>query len=197
MAKFSNLAEFVAGTFRHDLTGNGEMVAELQVADAFPSFPNMTDAEKAALHFAIKTASRNATAGLMKDEPEKAFERVQERFKSWQGGIWRAASEASGEPRTSLLARAVAEVLGIDVSEAAENIGSIIEAQVDEAGLSPDEDADKAKIRKIGNDVRANLRSDVAVAKVYARLQAEEAAKRAEEKASVTGESNLQTLLGR
>lgn len=197
MAKFSSFDEFKQGTFSHDLMGDGKMVATMNVAEAIPGFDSMADWVKAALHFAIKTGSRNATAGLLKEDPAKAYERVQERFKSWAGGVWRAASEASGEPRTSLLARAVAEVMGIDVSDAAEQITALIDNAVDEKGLDRDEEGDKAKIRKIGADIRANLKKDVGVAKVFARLQAEEAAKRAEAVAGQEGESQIATLLKR
>lgn len=177
-SKFSGVAEFKAGTFAYDV-GAGK-VATLDVKAAFPAIAVMEEHEVAALHFAIKTAARNARASIKPDQVEEALKAVTERFQAWSKKIWRAASESTGEPRTSLLARAVAEVMGIAVDEAAEQISVMIEEAIDSAGLSRDEDADKAKIRKIGADVRDQLKSASDVAKIYARLQAEEAVKRSE-----------------
>lgn len=178
MSKFSGLEQFKQGTFSYVLgkVGDEEKVATLDVNKVLEN-PEFV---KAALHFAIKTAARNARASIKPDEVAKAYEAVTSRFKAWGEGVWRAASEATGEPRTSLLARAVAEVMGIEPDEAAEQISQMIEAAVDAAGLSADEEGDKAKIRKIGADIRTQLRSTKDVAKVYARLQAEEAVKRSE-----------------
>lgn len=198
MAKFSNYDEFSGGVFRHDLKGDGSLVAEMLVAEVIPNFDALPAIAKQALHFAFKTASRNATAGVLSDDPPSALKRVQERMKAWAQGVWRAASESAGEPRTSLLAKAVAEVLGITPDEAAEQISAMIEGALDEAGLDRDNDADKAKIRKIGNDVRAQLRSAKDVAVVYARMQAEEAAKRAESAATRSSDAKpLAELLKR
>lgn len=178
MPKFSGVSEFKAGTFSYDVGGG--KIATLDVAAAFPSIAVMGESELGALHFAIKTAARNARASIKPEQIEEAFKAVSDRFAAWAKGVWRAASESTGEPRTSLLARAVAEVMAIDVEEAAEQISAMIESAVDAAGLSSDEDADKAKIRKIGADIRAQLKATTDVSKVYARLQAEEAVKRSE-----------------
>ena len=180
MAKFSNFDEFSSGTFEHDLLGDGAMVAAMDVNSVIPGFTNMPEHVKQILHFAIKTASRNATAGLLKTEPEKAFQRVQERMKAWQGGTWRSAAEGAGEPRSSLLIKALAEVMGESEDWAQEKFSEILEAKIDEAQLSRDEDNDKKAIAKIRSDLRKDFEKADDVAKVLARLRAEEAAKRAE-----------------
>jgi hypothetical protein len=185
-SKFSGAAEFKAGNFSYDVGGG--QVATLDVAAAFPAISVMEDHEVAALHFAIKTAARNARASIKPEQIEEAFKAVTERFQAWSKKVWRAASESTGEARTSLLAKAVAEVLSIEVAEAAEQISGMIEEAIDSAGLSRDEDADKAKIRKIGTDVRDQLKSASDVAKIYARLQAEEAVKRSEKAQAATSD---------
>lgn len=185
-SKFSGIAEFKAGKFAYDVGGG--KVASLDVASAFPSIAVMEDHELAAFHFAIKTAARNARASIKPDAIEEAFKAVTDRFSAWAKKVWRAASESTGEPRDSILARAIAEVLSIEVAEAVEQISAMIQDAVDEAGLSRDEDADKAKIRKIGADVRDQLKSASDVSKVYARLQAEEAVKRSEKAQAATSD---------
>lgn len=149
-----------------------------------------------ALHFSLKTAARNATAGLLKDKPEEAAKRVHQRFESWLKGQWRAASEAAGEPRTSLLARAVAEVLGISVEDAAEEISKAIDDALEAKGLSRDEEGDKKEVASVSANIRAALKMDSAVASVFARLQAEEAAKRAEEKAKASTSAEAKSVIG-
>jgi hypothetical protein len=176
MSKFSGVDEFKAGKFSYDVGGG--KVAELDVAAAFPSIAVMEAHELGALHFAIKTAARNARASIKPEQVAEAFKAVTERFSAWAQKAWRSSNEATGEPRSSLLAKAVAEAMDISLDDAVEQITAVIEAAVDSAGLSPDEDADKAKIRKIGADIRAQLKKSVA--KIYARLQAEEAVKRSE-----------------
>jgi hypothetical protein len=189
MPKFSGVDEFKAGTFSYDVGGG--KVATLDVAAAFPSIAVMEPHELGAFHFAIKTAARNARASIKPEQIDAAFEAVTDRFNAWAKKVWRAASESTGESRTSLLARAVAEAMGIEVAEAAEQISGLIEASVDAAGLSADEEADKAKIRKIGADIRDQLKKSVA--KIYARLQAEEAVKRAELVQNATPDAAVKT----
>jgi len=174
--KFSGIEDFKKGQFSYDVGGG--KIASLDVAAAFPNVAALNEIEIGALHFAVKTAARNSRASIKPDQIEEAFKAVTDRFAAWLKGAWRAASESTGESRTSILARAVAEVMEITVEEAAEQISAMIETAVDAAGLSTDEDADKVKIRKIGTDIRDQLKK--ACAKVYARMQAEEAVKRAE-----------------
>jgi ribosomal protein L22 len=197
MAKFSGVAEFKAGTFSYDV-GAGK-VAVLDVASAFPNAAGLDDHELAAFHFAIKTAARNARASIKPEQVEEAFKAVTDRFAAWQHRVWRAANEATGESRISLLARAVGEALGVDPAEAAEQITAIIDGAVESAGLSYDEDSDKVKIRKIAADCREALKKTVEVGKIYARLQAEEAAKRAEaaQNAPTDGAVSLASLIQR
>lgn len=197
MAKFSSFEQFKQGEFAHDLLGDGRLVARMDVAEAVPGFADMPDWVKAALHFAIKTGSRNATAGLLNEDPQKAYERVVDRMTAWSAGVWRAASESAGESRTSILARAVAEALGVELDDAISQIDTAIEEAVDAANLDKDHDPDKPKVRKVGNDLRNSLRGDPAIAPIYARMQAEEAAKRAEIAQTKTGESKLGALLKR
>ncbi len=168
-SKFSDVATFVGGSFAYDV-GEGK-VATLDVAKAFPSVTAMLPHEQAAFHFAVKAAARNARAGIKPGEVGPAFEAVTDRFKSWEEHKWRAASEKTGEGRTSLLARAVAEVLKIEIAEAVEQISGLIEQAVESAGLSFDEEGDKAKVRKIAKDVRENLLEATEVASAYKRLQ--------------------------
>ena len=189
MSKFSGVSDFKAGKFSYDVGGG--KVASLDVASAFPAISVMEEHEVAALHFAIKTAARNARASIKPNQIDEAFKAVTERFLAWSKKVWRAASEATGEPRTSLLAKAVAEALsaaGVEttIEDAAEQISAMIDEAVDTAGLSRDEDADKTKIRKIGTDVRESLKSAADVAKIYARLQAEAAVERSEKAQAAT-----------
>lgn len=176
---------FKENVFTHDITGDGTMVASLDLNAVFPSIISAGGVAVEALQFAVKTASRNATAGLLDStkpafNPAEAFKRVQARMTAWAGGKWLAASESSGEPRTSLLARAVAEVMGITAEQAAEDITAAIDAALDEANLSKDEESDKAQVRKIGNAIRGAIREADDVKVVYARMKAEDATKNSE-----------------
>ena len=197
---------FEGTMFTHDVTGDGSRVASLDLEAAFPGYEKFPEVLKSALQFAVKTASRNATAGMLSAEkagydPDTAFKRVQERFAAWVGGKWAAVAEGgtTGESRVSLLSRAVAEAMGIEVTEAVALINEALQAAYDEAGVDPAEESDKANVRKIGNHIRASLKEDPAVAVIYARLQAEESAKRAEEAASAQAgkASGLKALLKR
>lgn len=135
-----------------------------------------------ALQFAIPTLIRNATAGLLTEDPVKATERVKARIAAWMDGKWSAKGEASAEPRTSLLARAIAEVLGITPTEAAAKVEAAVEAALTAANVdadSADED-EVAQAKATANAVRKAFRETAEVAPVYKRLK-EETAKKAEE----------------
>jgi hypothetical protein len=188
--------------FMHDIMGDGTMVAKLDVGAVFPAIVSAGGVAKDALFFAIKTASRNATAGLLSSDkpaynPAEAFKRVQARMDAWAKGVWQASSESSGEPRTSLLARAVAEAMGRTPEEAAEDISAVIDAALDEASLDKEDETQKAAVRKISTAIRNQLKSDIAVERIYKRLQREDAEKREKEVSTKTGESNLAGLLKR
>lgn len=155
------------------------------------------------LHFALKTAARNETAGKMKDKVAEAQAAVERRLGEWAKGLWRTVTVASGEAKESsagLLARAVAEALGISPEDAAAEISALVEAALDEAKIDSGDETPESKkaAAKIGADVRKTLREDPAVFPIYTRIQAEDAAKRAEAaKTATTGESKLSTLLKR
>ena len=188
--------------FTHDITGDGSMVAKFDLAAAFPAIVSAGGVQLDALYFAVKTASRNATAGLLSADkpaynPAEAFKRVQARMEVWAKGVWQAVSESSGEARTSLLARAVAEAMGITPEQAAEDISSVIDAALDEANLDKEDESNKAAVRKISTTIRNTLKSDIAVERIYKRLQVEDAVKREKETSAKTGESKLATLLKR
>lgn len=134
------------------------------------------------IQFAAPTLIRNATAGLLTEDPVKAIERVKARIAAWLDGKWSAKGEASAEPRTSLLARAIAEVLGCTPTEAAAKVEAAVEAALQAAGVDADS-ADESEVeaaQKIGRDVRKAFRETAEVAPVYKRLK-EETAKKAEE----------------
>lgn len=194
--------KFENNVFTHDIKGDASMVATFDLATAFPAIVSAGGVALDALQFAIKTASRNATAGLLSEDkpaynPAEAFKRVQARMEAWAKGVWQASSESSGEARTSLLARAVAEAMGTTPEEAAENISAVIDAALDEASLDKEDETNKAAIRKISNKIRADLKDDKAVKEVYTRLQREDAEKREKEAKASTGESKLASLLKR
>lgn len=144
----------------------------------------------AAVKFALPTLLRNATAGLATEDPAKATERVKGRIAAWLAGNWSAKGEASAEPRTSLLARALAEVMRIEVADAAAKIESAIEttmaAQEPPCDADSEDDDEKSRCRKVAAAVRKALRETAEVAPVYKRLSDEAAAKAAEGKTAVS-----------
>lgn len=154
----------------------GQGVATLDIATLSP------DIIKKAVQFAFPTLARNATAGLMADaDKPTAFKRVVERFKNFTDGVWRAGGGAeSAERPTSMLARALAEVLGIEPDEAASRITQMIDENVEKAGLSADEEDDKEKIRAVAAAVKKAIAETSDIVPVFARIKAEEAVKRAE-----------------
>lgn len=133
------------------------------------------------IQFAAPTLIRNATAGLLTEDPAKATERVKARIAAWLDGKWSAKGEASAEPRTSLLSRAIAEVLGITPAEAAAKVEAAVEAALTAANVDADsaDEAEVEKAGKIGREIRKAFRETAEVAPVYKRLK-EEAAKEAE-----------------
>jgi hypothetical protein len=152
------------------------------------------DIINAAIRFALPTLLRNATAGLASEDPPKAIERVKARLAAWAEGKWSAKGEASAEPRTSLLARAVAEALGKTVAEAAAIIEGAVERALEAAELDQEseDDEEKAAVRKVGTDVRKVFREAAEVAPIYKRLKDEAAAKAASDKPKVS----LASLIG-
>ena len=191
MAK--HIKKWEGSVLHYEIPGHG--VATLDTA-TLPA-----DIIQRAIQFAFPTLARNATAGLMADaDKPTAFKRVQERFANFAAGVWRAGGGAeSAERPTSMLARAMAEVLGIDPVDAASRIAALIDANVEKASLSPDEDEDKDAIRKVASAVRKAIADTAEIVPVLARIKAEEATKRAEaaQAPAKEGTTSLKDLLGR
>src|SRR5690606_19622152 len=124
---------FEGNIFSHKI---GEDVFTLNIDE----LPENVKAE--AIKFAIKTASRNATAGkLGSDEDVKeAKDSVQTRFKNWLDGKWAARRESTGEPRHSILSQALAEVSNgqFTADDCAEMVSNMIEAAMEAAGVETD-----------------------------------------------------------
>lgn len=193
----------VASTTREEFAKDGifaykidDAVASVDCSEIVAAIPEWATS---ALHFALKTAARNATAGLMTDKVDEAKKRVATRLTAWAEGKWQAASERGGEPRESLLARAVAEALyGGDVAQAVEDLSAAIQAAYEAAGVDPDSEdaAEKAKVRKIAKDLRDQLRDSDEVRDIYARMQKEEIDRKLGDKAKAEGEAKPKSALG-
>lgn len=197
MANHSDLAALKAGKFSYKV-GEKEISVDLP-----PEVQALPEWILAGLHFAMKTAARNETAGKMKDKVAEAQASVERRLEEWAKGLWRSVTIASTESRESsagILARAVAEALGISPEDAATEISAIVEAALDEAKIDTADESpeNKKAAAKIAADTRKVLREDPGVYPIYTRIQAEDAAKRAEKaKAAEVGESKLSALLKR
>ena len=165
---------FDGNLFSHQI---GEHVSTVDLNEAFQGYENFADNVKSALQFAVKTASRNATAGKLASEEavKEAIEAVKTRHATWLGHGWAARREASGEPRSSMLAQALAELSGGQVSaeEVAEGIDKMVEAACDEAGLdqASEEKEDKAKIRAIRTEINKKFRAKPEVAAKIKQLE--------------------------
>lgn len=166
--------EFVGNLFSHKI-GEHESIVDLN--QAFPGYETFADNVKSALQFAIKTASRNATAGKLQsaEAVKEAIEAVKTRHATWLAHGWAARREASGEPRSSMLAQALAELSdgAFTAEEVAENIDKMVEAACDEAGIDPasEEKEDKVKIRAIRTEVNKKFRSMPQVAAKIKELE--------------------------
>lgn len=197
MANHSDVAKLKEGVFAFKV-GDKEIEATLP-----PEVAALPDWLLNAVHFAFKTAARNETAGKMKDKVEEAQKAVERRLGEWAKGTWRAVTVASGEAKESgagILARAVAEVLGISPEDAATEISAAVEAALEEAKIDTGDESpeNKKAAAKVAADVRKQLREDSAVFKVYTRIQAEDAAARAAKAtAAEPAESKLGSLLKR
>lgn len=166
------------------------MTATLDLEKAFPGFAGFPQTVAQAVIFALKTALRNATAGKM-ETPEavkEAFDSVQKRCKALESGIWAARREgAGGESRESVLARALAAVMGTTTAEAVAFIDEMVAKSLEENGIDAEADAEslsdeeKTKKAQIGRAVRKAIAEDGAVAIKVATLKAEDAMKKAEE----------------
>lgn len=148
-----------------------------------------------AVAFALGHVLRNATAGKMGDDAKKdgfkdASEGVAERIKALSEGKWTAHRETgeAGESKNSLLAQALAVVMGVEPTAAAEFIANEIRTALEEKNIDPDAENDdltaeqKTERRKIAAAVRKTIGDDPAVSvelqKIkLARAQAELEAK--------------------
>lgn len=176
-------------------------VSGLNLESAY-GWSKLSELARSTLAFALKTVLRNETAGKMKDAAtqKEAAEDVAARIKAINDGKWtvRVRGEA-GEARTSILARALAQVLDITPDEAADMVSKEIVAKLEEAGIDPETENDdltdeqkKAK-RKIGNAVRKGISDDPAVkaAADAIRLAALQAAAAESAKAAATTASRF------
>lgn len=197
---------FDGNVFSHQI---GTEVCSVDLDAAFPGYSEFADNVKSALQFAIKTASRNATAGKLQsaEAVKEAIEAVKTRHATWLNHGWAARREASGEPRSSMLAQALAELSNgeFTAEEMAENIDKMVEAACDEAGLdqNSEEKEDKAKIRTIRSAINKKFRSMPEVAEKikdleFAKLAAQrEEAKKAADAAREAGTTSVSELFKR
>lgn len=165
------------------------MTANLDLAKAFPGLAEAANTIKEAVIFALKTALRNATAGKMEDDAQKAeaFDSVKKRCAALESGVWAARREGSGgESRESVLARALAAVMGSTTAEAVAFIDDLVGKTLEENGIDPDADTEslsadeKSKKAEIARTVRKEIAKDGPVAIKMATLKAEDAIAKAE-----------------
>src|SRR5262245_2965303 len=86
MPKVSTPADLKAGAFSYEIenVGTATLPFTQEQEEAIGRLPEWM---QNALHFSLKTAARNATAGILKEDPAKALERVQGRLTAWAEGI--------------------------------------------------------------------------------------------------------------
>lgn len=161
----------------------------------------LADLPRKAIAFAIAHVLRNATAGKMDDaEKAKGFkdaaDAINERIKALDEGKWTAHRETgeAGESRNSLVAQALAVVMGVEPQAAAEFISNEIRNALEEKNIDPDADSDdlnaeqKTERRKIANAVRKSISDDPGVSVEMQKLKlARDAAKLAETQKAAEG----------
>lgn len=182
MAKETKFAVNDQGAASYTLSP--DMKVSFDLNSVFAGFAQMSEVTKAALIFAVKTASRNSTAGKVENAEslKEAFDSLKTRIKSWQNGVWASRRESDAEPRSSLLARALALVQGSEPDEAAQFINAMIEENLVENGIDPEAESDalsdeeKKTKRKVQADVRKQISADPGVAAALAKIKAEDAA---------------------
>ena len=172
-------------------------VADGKIVDAGAAYKRIMETPELlaqAVKFALGHVLRNATAGKMENVDE-AHKAASERAATIAvQGKWAAHKESgeTGESRTSLLATALARVMGTEPKDAAEFISEEIRTAMEEAGHDPDADSDdltpeqKQARRKLANKVRKTIQDDPAVALALrdvkderAKAEREELAKKA------------------
>lgn len=145
-----------------------------------------------AVRFAIGHVLRNATAGLMKDEHKasgykEAVEGITNRIKSLAEGKWASVRQAGESAAGTLLAQALAAVMGCEVKDAGDFIDAEVEKALEAKGLDPDASGDeltpdqKKQRRQVIAGVHKVIGDDPAVAVQLTRIKAENAAKKAAE----------------
>lgn len=146
-----------------------------------------------ALAFAVKTALRNSTAGLMKDEHKaskfsEAVDAIKARAKTiFEDGKWAAVRQAGESAAGTILAQALAKVAGVDVKAAAEQIDAAVEEAMNEKGLDPDAAQDdltaeqKTERRKLIASVHKEFAKDAQIKLAMTEISAELAQKRLEQ----------------
>lgn len=161
------------------------MTATLDLSKAFPGVMDGAATIKAAVIFALKTALRNATAGKMEtpEDIKLAFDSVVKRCKALENGVW--AAQREGASRESVLARALAYVMGTEVSEAVAFIDDMVAKTLEENGIDPEaEDStlteeEKTNKAKWTRAVHKSIAEDGPVAIRMAVIKAEDAAAKA------------------
>lgn len=184
-------------TKRFNISGNTAsyqvadgMVASLDLAKAFPGVLESAHATiREAVIFALKTALRNATAGKMEtaEQIKEAFDSVKKRCAALEAGTWAARREGGGgESRESVLARALAAVMGTTTAEAVAFIDEMVAKTLEENGIDPDAEAEtlsedeKTKKAQFARAVRKSIAEDSAVAIKVATIKAEDAIAKAQ-----------------
>ncbi len=147
-----------------------------------------------AVGFAVGHVLRNSTAGLLKDEYKaggfsEAKEAIAARAKTLNEGKWAAVRQAGESAAGTLLAQALAKIIGSDVKTAAEQIDAAVEEAMNEKGMDPEASQDeltaeqKTERRKLIAAVHKEFAKDAQVKAVMTQISAENAAKRAAEAA--------------
>lgn len=160
----------IAGASASYAVGPSKVVA-FQMPEGFTA---LGDFFQKAVIFAVKTALRNARADIPMEQVDEAFKAVADRAASFAAGVWTARREASGEPRSSLLAQALAAVLQVDAKEAAEYISAKIEEALKADGIDPEaelEGEEKKKAAAIASTVRKEIQKDPAVSLALSELK--------------------------
>lgn len=162
-------------------------------------YNQLSDLAKKALAFAVGHVLRNATAGKMGDEAKKdnfaeASKAVAERVKALADGKWTAHRETgdAGESKNSLLAQALAVVMGVDAGQAAEFIANEIRTAMEEKNIDPDAENDdltaeqKSERRKLAAAVRKTIGDDPAVSVELQKIKLARAQAELEEKSKAS-----------
>ena len=146
-------------------------------------FSKLNEVVQKTILFSLKTVLRNATAGKMKDAAsmKEAFEAVGQRVSALMNGKWSERKETgeAGESARSILALALARVLGREPHEAADLIAGEVSAKLDEAGIDAEAETDDLspedakKRRKIATAVRKGIADDPLVKLAILDIKAE------------------------